>query len=146
MRANGGGNVSRMLIERLRRQVLALGFSRTDSRANTYPDGVFRGPMVAILNENSASDGDIFPAMFREAKLGPLIGKRSWGGVVGITNRGTLIDGGIVNVPEFGFATAKGEWIDRGLRRRSRHRGRERSEVGHRRPGSAARARRRRGR
>jgi tricorn protease len=114
VRANGGGNVSRMLIERLRRQVLALGFSRTDSRANTYPDGVFRGPMVAILNENSSSDGDIFPAMFREAKLGPLVGRRSWGGVVGITNRGTLLDGGIVNVPEFGFATAKGEWAIEG--------------------------------
>jgi len=114
VRANGGGNVSRMLIERLRRQVLALGFSRTDSRANTYPDGVFRGPMVAILNENSSSDGDIFPAMFREAKLGPLVGRRSWGGVVGITNRGTLLDGGTVNVPEFGFATAKGEWAIEG--------------------------------
>ena len=130
VRANGGGNVSRMLIERLRRQLLALGFSRTDSRANTYPDGVFRGPMVAILNENSASDGDIFPAMFREAKLGPLVGKRSWGGVVGITNRGTLLDGGIVNVPEFGFATRQGRLDDRGLRRRSRHRRRERPEGG----------------
>jgi tricorn protease len=114
VRANGGGNVSRMLIERLRRQVLALGYARTDSMASTYPDGVFRGPMVAILNENSASDGDIFPAMFREAKLGPLVGRRSWGGVVGITNRGTLIDGGIVNVPEFGFASAKGAWVIEG--------------------------------
>jgi tricorn protease len=114
VRANGGGNVSRMLIERLRRQVLALGYARTDSMASTYPDGVFRGPMVAILNENSASDGDIFPAMFREAKLGPLVGRRSWGGVVGITNRGTLLDGGIVNVPEFGFATAKGAWTIEG--------------------------------
>jgi tricorn protease len=70
--------------------------------------------MAALLNENSASDGDIFPAMFREAGLGPLIGKRSWGGVVGITNRGTLIDGGTVNVPEFGFASNKGEWIIEG--------------------------------
>ncbi len=52
--------------------------------------------------------------MFREASLGPLIGKRSWGGVVGITNRGALIDGGGVSVPEFGFANAKGEWIIEG--------------------------------
>jgi tricorn protease len=103
-----------MLIERLRRQVLALGYARTDSRPTTYPDGVFHGPMVAILNENSASDGDIFPAMFKEAKLGPLVGRRSWGGVVGITNRGTLLDGGVVNVPEFGFANAKGQWIIEG--------------------------------
>ena len=52
--------------------------------------------------------------MFREAGLGPLIGKRSWGGVVGITNRGPLIDGGQVSVPEFGFANTKGEWIIEG--------------------------------
>jgi len=114
VRANGGGNVSRMIIERLRRKVLALGYSRTNDDATTYPDAVFFGPMVSILDENSGSDGDIFPAMFREAGLGPLIGKRSWGGVVGITNRGTLIDGGVVNVPEFGFASKNGEWVIEG--------------------------------
>jgi tricorn protease len=114
VRANGGGNVSRMLIERLRRRLLALNFSRTVDEANTYPDSVFTGPMVALLDGNSASDGDIFPAMFREAGLGPLIGKRSWGGVIGITNRGVLIDGGGVSVPEFGLASKEGEWIIEG--------------------------------
>ena len=79
-RANGGGNVSRMLIERLRRKPLAADFARTSEDPQLYPDGTFIGPMAVILNENSASDGDIFPAMFREAGLGPLIGKRSWGG------------------------------------------------------------------
>ena len=67
-----------------------------------------------MLDENSASDGDIFPAMFREAGLGPLIGKRSWGGVVGITNHGPLMDGGTVNVPEFAYAKANGEWAVEG--------------------------------
>jgi tricorn protease len=114
VRANGGGNVSQMLIERLRRKVLALNYSRTFDQATTYPGGVFIGPMAALLNENSASDGDIFPAMFREAGLGPLIGKRSWGGVIGIGNRGTLIDGGTIFVPESAFASAKGEWIIEG--------------------------------
>ena len=114
VRANGGGNVSRMLIERLRRKVLGVNFRRGDEDGSTYPDGVFSGPMVAILDENSASDGDIFPYMFREAGLGPLIGKRSWGGVVGITNRGTLIDGGVVNVPEFALANTKGEYVIEG--------------------------------
>ncbi len=114
VRANGGGNVSRMLIERLRRKLLAIGYPRTVDDGNTYPDGVFLGPMVAILNENSSSDGDIFPAMFKESGLGPLIGKRSWGGVVGISGRGPLIDGGGVSVPEFGFANTKGEWIIEG--------------------------------
>ena len=115
VRANGGGNISRMLIERFRRQLLATGFSRTSDDLTTYPDALIHGHLVCLLNETSASDGDIFPAMFREAGLGPLIGKRSWGGVVGITNRGTLIDGGVVNVPEFGFASAKGEWIIEGV-------------------------------
>jgi tricorn protease len=114
VRANGGGNVSRMLIERLRRKLLALNYSRTVDEANTYPDQVFIGPMVALLDGNSASDGDIFPAMFREAGLGPLIGKRSWGGVVGISNRGVLIDGGNISVPESGFANTKGEFIIEG--------------------------------
>jgi tricorn protease len=113
-RANGGGNVSRMLIERLRRKPLAADFSRTVEDPALYPDGTFIGPMAVILNENSASDGDIFPAMFRAAGLGPLIGKRSWGGSVGITNHGMLIDGGEVNVPEFGYADLKGDWIIEG--------------------------------
>ncbi len=113
-RANGGGNVSRMLIERLRRKVLALNYTRTNEDALTYPDAAFHGPMAALLNEYSGSDGDIFPAMFREAGLGPLIGKRSWGGVVGISNKGPLIDGGSISVPETGFANTKGEWIIEG--------------------------------
>jgi tricorn protease len=115
VRANGGGNVSSMLIDRLSRELLATGFSRNDDYPTTYPRGaVFHGSMVTILDENSSSDGDIFPAMFREAGLGPLIGRRSWGGVIGITNRGNLIDGGQVNVPEFGFNSVTGEWIIEG--------------------------------
>jgi tricorn protease len=113
-RANGGGNVSRMLIERLSRKWLAVNFSRTSDTAATYPDGVFIGPMVCLLDQNSASDGDIFPAMFREAGLGTLIGKRSWGGVVGISNRGPLIDGGSISVPESGMANKQGQWIIEG--------------------------------
>jgi tricorn protease len=112
-RANGGGNVSRMLIERLSKRVLGAQFSRTNEDPNLYPEA-FIGPMVTLLDGNSASDGDIFPAMFRAAGLGPLIGKRSWGGVVGITDHGPLIDGGRVNVPEFGFTNTKGQWIIEG--------------------------------
>ncbi|MFV1968147.1 MAG: S41 family peptidase [Pirellulaceae bacterium] len=111
VRGNGGGNVSQMLINRLRRTLLATGFSRNDERVRTYPRTLFHGHLVCLLDENSASDGDIFPAMFREAGLGPLIGKRSWGGVIGITNHGQLIDGGSVNVPEYGFASKEGKWI-----------------------------------
>jgi tricorn protease len=114
VRANGGGNVSRMLIERLRRKLLGVNYSRTDDLGNPYPDGVFIGPMAAILDENSASDGDIFPYMFREAGLGPLIGRRSWGGVVGISPRGPLVDGGTIFIPLSGLANTKGEWVIEG--------------------------------
>jgi tricorn protease len=71
--------------------------------------------MVCLINENSASDGDIFPFRFRKAGLGPLIGKRTWGGVIGITNHGDLIDGGTVNVPEFGTNDTDGSWIIEGI-------------------------------
>jgi tricorn protease len=114
VRANGGGNVSRMIIERLRRKLLGVNYARNDDRGNTYPDGVFIGPMAAILDHNSSSDGDIFPYMFREAGLGPLIGKRSWGGVVGISGQGSLIDGGGVSVPLSALASAKGQWVIEG--------------------------------
>ena len=114
VRANGGGNVSRMLIERLRRKVLGLNYARTDDEAGTYPDAVFNGPMVALLDQNSASDGDIFPYMFRKAGLGPLIGKRSWGGVVGIQGRGALIDGGQIFVPGSGLTDENGNWVIEG--------------------------------
>jgi tricorn protease len=110
VRNNGGGNVSQMLIERLSRRLLGNSFARNSEFTSSYPDAVFTGPMVCLLNENSASDGDIFPWMFRTAGLGPLIGKRSWGGVVGISDHGPLIDGGSVSVPEFGYADAAGQW------------------------------------
>jgi len=115
VRANGGGNVSRMIIERLRRKLLGVNYGRVGSReGNPYPDGVFLGPMAAVLDERSSSDGDIFPYMFREAGLGPLIGRRSWGGVVGINNTGPLIDGGTIYVPLSGLASAKGQWVIEG--------------------------------
>ncbi len=115
VRGNGGGNVSSMLIERLSRVLLASGYSRNSDFPSTYPRGpVFYGSLVALLDQTSASDGDIFPAMFKQAGLGPLIGMRSWGGVTGITSHGPLIDGGQVNVPEFGFISVDGKWIIEG--------------------------------
>ncbi len=113
-RANGGGNISRMVIQRLSRTLLGLTYARTLATPSTYPDSVFVGPKAVLLDADSGSDGDIFPWMFRTAKLGPLIGERTWGGVVGITNHGQLIDGGDVNVPEFAYATAQGQWAVEG--------------------------------
>ncbi len=115
VRSNGGGNVSQQIIERLRRKLLGTNYGSTrDGHANTYPNVVFTGPMVCLLNETSASDGDIFPYMFRQAGLGPLIGKRSWGGVVGISGRGPLIDGSGVSVPQSATASAEGQYVIEG--------------------------------
>ncbi|MDX1625969.1 MAG: S41 family peptidase [Wenzhouxiangellaceae bacterium] len=114
VRSNGGGNVSQMIIERLARKPLSLGYSRTNPLVSTYPNQAYDGHLVALLDANSASDGDIFPYQFRNAGLGPLIGVRSWGGVVGITNHGPVIDGGSVNVPEFGFLNTEGEYVIEG--------------------------------
>jgi len=114
VRGNGGGNVSQMILNRLVRPLLGTRFERTGDFALTYPQTVYYGHLVCLISENSASDGDIFPARFREAGLGPLIGKRSWGGVVGYTGRGPLLDGGTVNVPEFGTNDVNGDWVIEG--------------------------------
>jgi tricorn protease len=102
------------LIQRLSQKLLGTDFDRVDQVPSTYPATVFYGPKVCLINETSASDGDIFPYMFRESGLGPLIGKRTWGGVVGITGRGPLLDGGEVFVPESATANAHGQYVIEG--------------------------------
>jgi tricorn protease len=114
VRGNGGGNVSPMLIERLRREIAMITISR-NSVPRTDPAAMIYGPMTCLLNEFSASDGDLFPYRFREHKLGKLIGKRSWGGVVGIRGTLPLLDGGYLNRPEYSrYDTAGKKWIIEG--------------------------------
>lgn len=114
MRGNGGGNVSPMLIERLRREIAMVGIAR-GTPPSVDPRGMMYGPMVCLMNEFSASDGDLFPYRFRQHKLGKLIGKRSWGGVVGIRGTLPLLDGGTLNKPEFSRYDIEGkEWIIEG--------------------------------
>jgi tricorn protease len=114
VRSNGGGNVSQWIIERLDSKLLGTRFGSTSDDPGTYPATVFHGHMVCILNQTSASDGDIFPYRFRQAGLGPLIGMRSWGGVVGISSRGPLLDGGQVYVPLSATNAPDGAWIIEG--------------------------------
>ncbi|MEM1246297.1 MAG: S41 family peptidase [Acidobacteriota bacterium] len=114
VRNNGGGNVSSMIIERLRREMLMVDFERNNELDDPYPGDTFIGHLVCLIDEDTASDGDQFAHVFREAGLGPLIGKRTWGGVVGIYGRGGLIDGGSVSVPEAGSANPEGEWVIEG--------------------------------
>jgi tricorn protease len=114
VRDNGGGNVSQWILERLDNRLLGTRFGRISEEPATYPYSCFYGHLACLINENAASDGDIFPYRFRAAGLGPLIGKRTWGGVVGISGRGPLIDGGQVYVPENGTNSPTGEWIIEG--------------------------------
>jgi tricorn protease len=114
VRSNGGGNVSQWIIERLDSRLLGTRFGYRSDKASTYPSSVFHGHKVCLINQTSASDGDIFPHYFREAGLGPLIGKRTWGGVVGISGKGPFIDGGTAFVPLSGTNDAQGNWIIEG--------------------------------
>ncbi|MBK8726009.1 MAG: PD40 domain-containing protein [Holophagaceae bacterium] len=114
VRANGGGNISQMILERLSKKLWGSRFGYASESPSTYPGTVFHGPMAALISETSASDGDIFPHYFRFAGLGPLIGKRTWGGVVGISNTGPLVDGGSVSVPQSGTNGPDGAWIIEG--------------------------------
>lgn len=114
VRGNGGGNVSPMLIERLRREIAMVDMSR-DTYVRPDPFDMVYGPLVCLMNEFSASDGDLFPYRFRHHKLGKLIGKRSWGGVIGIRNSLPFVDGGNLFKPEFASFDVEGKsWIIEG--------------------------------
>ncbi|MDR1706830.1 MAG: PDZ domain-containing protein [Prevotella sp.] len=111
-RANGGGNVSPMILERLSREPYRLTMRRGSNRIGTVPDAVQVGPKVCLINKYSASDGDLFPWGFRALRLGKLIGTRTWGGIVGISGSMPFIDGTDIRVPFFTSYDAKtGQWI-----------------------------------
>lgn len=111
VRGNGGGFVSPLVIERLRRALVMVEMFR-NGVPQTNPPQTFLGPMVTLINEFSASDGDIFPFRFKTLGLGKLIGKRTWGGVIGIRDPLPLIDGGQLFKPEFAPYSKDGKgWI-----------------------------------
>ena len=102
VRFNSGGNVSQLILEKLARRRLGYDFPRW-GQPEPYPLDSVLGPMVALTNERAGSDGDIFCHSFKLMNLGPLIGKRTWGGVIGIWARNRLVDGSVVTQPEFSF-------------------------------------------
>lgn len=100
IRYNGGGSVSQVILEKLMR--IRLGYDQPRYGVpHPYPADSVNGPLVAITNENAGSDGDIFSHAFKLLGLGPLVGTRTWGGVVGINPRRKLVDGTTVTQPEF---------------------------------------------
>lgn len=110
VRWNGGGFVSQLLVERLGRELLSFDRARGGG-VFTYPYRVLNGPFVVVTNEFAGSDGDIFPKAVQLAELAPVIGMRSWGGVVGISPRRPLVDGGVLTQPEYASWYPDGGWI-----------------------------------
>ncbi|MCI0350421.1 MAG: S41 family peptidase, partial [Acidobacteriales bacterium] len=102
VRYNAGGHVSPLLLEKLGRKRLGYDFSRWGVPVPYPPESVI-GPLVALTNEHAGSDGDMFSHAFKLMKLGPLVGKRTWGGVIGISPRHRLADGSITTQPEYSF-------------------------------------------
>ncbi len=113
VRFNGGGHVSELILEKLARRRIAYNQSRW-SNIQPYPVDSVAGPMVAITNEYAGSDGDIFSHGFKLLKLGPLIGKRTWGGVIGIWPRNLSMDGSFTTQPEV-FVLVQGCRLDASL-------------------------------
>jgi len=113
-RGNGGGNVSPMIVERLLRKIAMYGISRNNTVITTKPAQMMRGPKVLLVDQYSASDGDLFAYQFKKYQIGKVIGKRTWGGVVGIRGSLPFIDGGDLRKPEFAPLSTEGKWVIEG--------------------------------
>ncbi|MFE1957440.1 S41 family peptidase [Streptomyces sp. NPDC059479] len=98
VRGNAGGHISELVVEKLSRKIIGWDLTR-DAQPVSYASNAPRGPVVALADEATSSDGDMITAAFRLLNLGPVVGQRTWGGVVGITGRHRLADGTVITVP-----------------------------------------------
>ncbi|MCH2162573.1 MAG: S41 family peptidase, partial [Phycisphaerales bacterium] len=108
-RWNGGGQIPTRFIELMNRPVTNY-WARRDSKDWKWPPDSHQGPKAMLINGRAGSGGDMFPWLFKHNNLGPVIGTRTWGGLVGISGNPTLIDGGYTAVPTFGFYETDGTW------------------------------------
>jgi tricorn protease len=112
-RWNSGGQIPDRFVELLNRPALAY-YAVRDGQDWQWPPASLIGPKVMLINGWSGSGGDAFPTFFREAKLGPLIGTRTWGGIIGISGVPPLVDNGYVTVPTFRQYSPEGKWFAEG--------------------------------
>jgi tricorn protease len=108
-RRNGGGQAANYIIELLLRPHLGSWKDR-DGLVFHTPGSAIEGPKAMLIDQDAGSGGDFLPYAFKRTGLGPLIGKRTWGGLIGISANPPLIDGGFHTVPYFRFFTPEGEW------------------------------------
>jgi tricorn protease len=109
VRGNTGGHISGLVVEKLARRVVGWEAPR-GLAPSTYPEDAPRGPVVALADECSGSDGDIVTAAIKTLGLGPVVGARTWGGVTGYDAPHELLDGTLITVPRLGFWFAAGGW------------------------------------
>ncbi|MEY2247171.1 PDZ domain-containing protein [Streptomyces sp. BF23-18] len=102
VRENRGGHTSQLVVEKLARRIVGWDLPR-GLRPYSYPEDAPRGPVVAVANEFSGSDGDIVNAAIKALGIGPVVGTRTWGGVIGIDSRYHLVDGTLVTQPKYAF-------------------------------------------
>ncbi|HEU5217405.1 MAG TPA: PDZ domain-containing protein [Gemmatimonadales bacterium] len=108
-RYNQGGQVADYIVNELDRKLMGY-FATRDGKPSTSPTAGIFGPKVMIINESAGSGGDALPYMFKQRKLGPLVGTRTWGGLVGTLGVPTTIDGGGVTAPGLAFYDLNGRW------------------------------------
>jgi len=108
-RFNGGGFVADYILDLLNRPLLSYWAPR-EGRAFTSPGASIYGPKVMLVNEFAGSGGDALPAFFRRRSLGTIVGKRTWGGLIGISGYPVLMDGGTVTSPSFAIYSPEGQW------------------------------------
>ena len=115
-RNNGGGSAADYIVDILARQLHGYFNSRVEGhKPFTVPDAGIWGPKVMLINERAGSGGDLMPYLFREQKVGPLVGMRTWGGLVGTWDTPPLIDKGRVVAPRGGFYDVNGKWAIEGV-------------------------------
>src|SRR6185295_4744357 len=112
-RWNSGGQIPDRFVELLHRPIVAYWAVR-DAPSQQWPPVAHRGAQVMLINGWSGSGGDAFPFYFRQAGLGPLVGTRTWGGLIGISGAPSLVDGGTVTVPTFRQYSPQGQWFAEG--------------------------------
>ncbi len=110
VRRNRGGHTSQLVVEKLARKIVGWTTARGFDVPKSYPEDAPRGPVVTVADQFAGSDGDIVTSAIKALGIGPVVGQRTWGGVIGIDGKYTLVDGTSVTQPRYSFWLEGGGW------------------------------------